>query len=65
MTKIEEIKTVIESLSENEYIQFRNWFSERDWKIWNKKIKKDSESGKLDFLANEAFLEKENVFCKS
>ena len=62
--KFEEIKTAIESLPDNEYIQFRNWFRERDWKIWDKKIRKDSESRKLDFLVNEAFQEKEKGTLK-
>jgi len=30
MIEIEEIKNAIESLPEEDYIQFRQWFSERD-----------------------------------
>jgi len=30
---------------------------EKDWEIWDKQIKKDSNSGKLDFLAKEAMQE--------
>ncbi len=58
MITAEEIKTAIESLPENEYISLRNWFSEKDWKLWDKKIEEDSKSGKLDFLVREALLEK-------
>jgi hypothetical protein len=58
MSKVEEIETVIESLSEKEYIRFREWFYERDWEKWDRQIEADSESGKLDFLIKEALDEK-------
>ena len=58
MSKIEEIEAAIESLSEEEYVRFRMWFSERDWKKWDRQIEADSESGKLDFLIKEALDEK-------
>lgn len=58
MTKVEEILCSIESLSEEEYSQMRDWFSERDWEKWDRQIDVDSESGKLDFLIKEARDEK-------
>jgi hypothetical protein len=58
MTKVEEIKAAIESLPEEEFIRLRHWFSEKDWKEWDKQIARDSESGKLDFLIKEAIDEK-------
>ena len=61
MSKIEEIEAAIESLSEEEYNSFRRWFSERDWKKWDRQIEADSESGKLDFLIKEALDEKKKV----
>lgn len=54
MSKVEEIQAAIESLSEDEYIHLRQWFSERDWKKWDRQIEADSEAGKLDFLIKEA-----------
>ena len=59
MQMVKKIKTEIEALDEEEYSQLRHWFSERDWKKWDKQIKSDSDSGKLDFLINEALDEKE------
>jgi len=56
---VDEIKAAIEELQENDYAQLREWFSEKDWQRWDKEIKDDSESGKLDFLIKEAFEEKE------
>ncbi len=58
MSKINEIKTAIEALPDDEYIKLRQWFSEKDWQKWDEQIKEDSESGKLDFLIKEAFDQK-------
>ncbi len=58
MSKINSIRKAIETLSEDEYAQLRQWFSERDWKRWDQEIEEDSRSGKLDFLVREAFEEK-------
>lgn len=58
MPTVKEIKAVIESLSAEEYVRLRQWFSERDWGKWNKQIDADSGSGKLDFLIKEALDEK-------
>jgi hypothetical protein len=58
MLKVEEIKTEIEFLSEEEYTRLRIWFSEKDWEKWDKQIELDSESGNLDFLIKETLDEK-------
>jgi hypothetical protein len=54
MLTVEEIQAAIESLSEEEYVRLRAWFSERDWDEWDEEIAKDSEAGRLDFLIDEA-----------
>ena len=57
MVQVTEVKKEIEELPKQEYVNLRHWFAEKDWKIWDKgspKIKEDSNSGKLDFLAKEA-----------
>ncbi len=54
MSTVEEIQAAIESLPEGEYARLRVWFSERDWDKWDEQIAKDSETGKLDFLIDEA-----------
>ncbi|OQY02428.1 MAG: hypothetical protein B6I26_00905 [Desulfobacteraceae bacterium 4572_130] len=58
MQTIEQIKTAIKLLSPGEYIQLKNWFLEKDWEKWDKKIIKDSKTGNLDFLIKEALNEK-------
>jgi len=57
-SKINAIRKAIETLSEDEYVELRQWFSERDWKKWDREIEKDSKAGKLDFLVREAFDQK-------
>ena len=60
MSKVEDIQTEIESLSEDEYSGLRNWFSEKDWEKWDRQIEVDSASGKLDFLVKEAHEDQAN-----
>lgn len=58
MPKVDEIKAAIEALQDEDYVQLRKWFSEKDWGKWDKQIEADSGTGKLDFLIREAFDEK-------
>jgi hypothetical protein len=58
MTRIEAIKEAIEALPEDDYVQLRQWFSEKDWLRWDRQIKKDSAKGTLDFPVREAFDQK-------
>ena len=53
IAQVEELQVAIESLPYQEYIRLMQWFSERDWKKWDRQIEADSESGKLDFLIEE------------
>lgn len=54
MSKVDELKTVIERLSSEEFTELVRWVSEKDWERWDKEIEADSEAGKLDFLMREA-----------
>ena len=56
---IEQIKAAIEALPKKDYVELRQWFSERDWQTWDRQIEEDSKSGKLDFLVKEALDEKD------
>lgn len=58
MLQVDEIKSVIDSLPEEDYVELRVWFAEKDWELWDKQIEDDSLSGRLDFLIDEAFDEK-------
>jgi hypothetical protein len=54
MSKVEEIKEAIDSLPEQEYVELRRWFTEKDWSKWDRQIAEDSDARKLDFLIREA-----------
>ena len=58
MSRVEELQTAITSLAPAEYACLRQWFAERDWEQWDRQIEEDAESGKLDFLIEEAMAEK-------
>jgi hypothetical protein len=59
MLGLKEIEKEILTLPKKDYSNLRNWFYSRDFEKWDNKIKQDSESGKLDFLINEALAEKD------
>lgn len=65
MMQVKEIQAAIESLPSQDYIRLRQWFYERDWAEWDEQIERDSESGKLDFLVQEAFEEKKKGHLKA
>ena len=58
MSTVEEIKSAISALSEEDYIHLREWLSGKDWEQWDEEIERDSSSGKIDFLKEEAVAEK-------
>lgn len=58
MSTVDHIKEAIEALPKRDYIRLRKWFSERDWRQWDRQIEEDSKSGKLEFLVREAIEEK-------
>jgi len=58
MSKVDELKTEIERLLQEEFTELVRWLSEKDWERWDKEIEADSVAGKLDFLVHEALGEK-------
>jgi len=57
MSKVEAIEQQIKDLSAEELAQFRAWFAEFDWALWDRQIDRDSAAGKLDALAEKALRE--------
>jgi hypothetical protein len=41
-------------LSPEELSQFREWFLEFDWAVWDRQLERDVRAGKLDALADKA-----------
>jgi hypothetical protein len=54
MGKIERIEQEVQALSPEELAQFRAWFLEYDWALWDRQIERDAEAGRLDDLAAKA-----------
>jgi hypothetical protein len=55
MSKVDELKTAIEKLPQEEFSELARWLSEKEWERWDKEIEADSAASKLDFLVREAF----------
>jgi len=58
MTQVEQIQAEIKALSQEEFIQLRNWIAEQNWSLWDQQLEIDVTSGKLDFLREEAMVAK-------
>ena len=54
MSKVEKIEQEVQALSPEELAQFRAWFLEYDWAIWDRQIERDAAAGRLDDLAAKA-----------
>ena len=54
MGKVESIEQQIKALSAEELAQFRAWFLEFDWALWDEQIERDVAGGKRDALAEKA-----------
>ena len=57
MSKVKRIERQVEELSAAELTEFREWFLEFDWQVWDRQIERDVEAGKFDALAEEALRE--------
>ncbi len=58
MTTLKKLQAEISSLPRQDYESLRRWFWDRDWQEWDRQIEADSESGRLNFLIEEALREK-------
>jgi len=54
MGKVEKIEQEVQALSQEELAQFRAWFLEFDWVVWDRQIEQDARTGRLDALAEQA-----------
>ena len=59
MSKVERIEQEVQALSPEELAQFRAWFLEYDWAIWDRQIERDAAAGRLDDLAAKALRDHE------
>jgi len=54
MSRVEEIEDAISRLSPEEYQSLAQWFLQRQQAHWEQQLDRDSASGKLDSLSEEA-----------
>jgi hypothetical protein len=54
MDRVEEIERAIDGLTQEEFRTLALWVHEREQRQWDEEIDRDSTSGKLDFLFEEA-----------
>lgn len=54
MSRVEEIEDAISRLSPEEYKSLAQWFLDREQTQWDQQLDRDSASGKLDSLFEEA-----------
>ena len=54
MTRVAEIEEAVTRLSAQDLAAFRAWFDEFDGEIFDRRIRADAASGRLDNLADEA-----------
>ncbi len=64
MAQVDHIKTEIEALSPEDFNHLREWIAEKDWQAWDEKVIKDANTGKLDFLQQEAQFAKNKGLLK-
>ena len=57
MNRVEEIEEAIDRLRPEDFRRLAQWFRERDQTQWDEELDRDSASGKLDFLFEEAWKE--------
>jgi len=57
MSQVEMLEQTVKQLSPGELAAFRSWFIEFDAAEWDRQIKMDSETGKLDRLVQSAIEE--------
>ena len=54
MDRVEEIEAAIDSLPPEEFRRIAKWFRDREQRLWDDQLDRDSASGKLDSLFQEA-----------
>jgi hypothetical protein len=64
MSTLEQIEAAILTLPSDEFQRLKKWLSDIDYQYWDEKLEKDIESGRLDFLLEEAISEFNAGHCR-
>ena len=54
MSTVQEIEKAIEHLPADEFFKLGEWFDDQRERLWDERIARDAQSGRLDFLIKEA-----------
>ena len=54
MSTVQEIEKAIEHLPTEEFLKLGEWFDDQRERLWDERIARDAQSGRLDFLIEEA-----------
>lgn len=54
MSKVQVLERQVEQLDPEELAEFRDWFLEFDWELWDRQLERDIKAGKLDAMAHKA-----------
>jgi len=54
MGRVESIEQQVQALSPTDLAEFRAWFLDFDWAVWDRQFERDVHAGKLDALAEKA-----------
>jgi hypothetical protein len=54
MSTVQEIERAIEHLPADEFFKLGEWFDDQRERLWDERITRDAQSGRLDFLIEEA-----------
>ena len=54
MSNVEIVEQNVKAFSESELAEFRDWFAEYDWAVWDAQIEREPKSGKLAKMASKA-----------
>ena len=54
MSTVQEIERAIEHLPADEFFKLGEWFDDQRERLWDERIARDAQSGRLDFLIEEA-----------
>jgi len=54
MSRVERLEEAVKALDADELAEFRAWFAEYDWAMWDQQVGCDVRTGRLTDLADEA-----------
>lgn len=54
MSTVQEIEKAIEHLPADEFFKLGEWFDDQRERLWDERIARDAQTGRLDFLIEEA-----------